>query len=204
MNKLFAFLFLALAAFPACAEEVASPQQAVGQVEAYLAGIKTLKARFVQTDNEGKQLEGTFYLKRPGRMRIEYDPPVEDFIVADGLLVYYYDSEMKQQSNTPISNSLANFFLRKNLSLSGDISVSDVKREGDMISLTLTQAKNPLAGSLTLMLSQNPMQLRQWTVVDAQGLVTQVTLKEAETGIGLKSDLFHYVDPARQAPAYRK
>ncbi len=171
-------------------------QQAVKAVEDYLGGITTLRARFIQTANDGKQQTGTFYLSRPGKMRIDYDPPVTDFIVADGILIYYYDGQMKQQSSAPISHSLANFFLRKDLKLSGDISVSDVRRANNTLQMTLVQTRNPLAGSLTLMFSENPLQLQSWRIVDAQGLVTEVSLQAVEAGSPLDNAMFHYYDPA--------
>ena len=199
-------LALALLLLPPCvsfaADAPADPLQAVKEVEEYLGGITTLRARFIQTANDGQQQAGTFYLSRPGRMRIDYDAPSKDFIVADGVLIYYYDGKMKQQSSTAISHSLADFFLRKNLALSGDISVSDIKQENNTLQLTLVQARDPLAGALTLMLSEKPMQLLAWRVVDAQGLVTEVRLTEIEAGNPLNKNLFHYYDPARRAPAY--
>lgn len=200
----FACLLVAVALLFASAPSRAAetPEQTIAAVESYLGGLGTLRAHFVQTGNDGKQASGTFLLKRPGRMRIDYDPPVKDFIVSDGLLIYYYDSEMKQQSSTPISRSLADFFLRKDLKLSGDIAVSDVKQEEKNVSLVLTQAKNPLAGSLTLTLSQNPLQLQKWTVVDAQGIVTTVELTSLEQGIDLPSSLFHYYDPGHSTHLY--
>lgn len=180
----------------------AEPLPAVKTVEAYLNGISTLKARFVQTANDGKRVTGSFMLKRPGKMRFEYDPPVADFIVADGLFIYYYDGQMKQQSNVPIGQSLADFFLRPNLKLSGDIGVSGVRRDRNLLHVTLTQSKDPLAGSLVLMFSERPLQLRKWRIVDAQGLTTTVELFDALPGVKLKEDLFRYYDPARKAPSY--
>jgi len=187
-------------AAPVSAPTPAAQQQAVNDVQEYLNGITTLRARFVQTDNDGKQENGTFYLNRPGKMRIEYDPPNKDFIVADSVLIYYYDGKMKQQSSAPIGRSLADFFLRKNLTLSGDISVSDVKRENNTLQMSLIQTRNPLAGSLTLLLNEKPLQLMAWRIVDQQGLVTEVRLTGSEVGLPLDSNLFHYYDPARRAP----
>jgi outer membrane lipoprotein-sorting protein len=191
-------LLLAVAS-PARAEDAAAKIQAV---QDYLNGITTLSARFVQTDNLGQLAAGVFYLSRPGRLRFQYDPPVTDFIVADGLFVYYYDSEMKQTSNTPISLSLADFFLRKNLLLSGDLSVTDVKKDGGLLQLTLVQTKEPGAGSLTLFFSEKPLQLKKWRIVDTQGAVTEVALSNLETGITLDPDLFKYQDPERKKTKY--
>jgi outer membrane lipoprotein-sorting protein len=189
-------LLLMFQALPAFAD--AGDQALVQSVESYLNNIGTLRARFVQTANDGTQAGGDFLLKRPGRMRFQYDKPVTDFIVADGSMIYYYDGQMKQQSSAPISKSLADFFLRKNLNLSGDIRVSDIKRVKGLLNLTLVQAKDPLSGTLTLILSENPMELKAWRIVDAQGLVTTVSLSDTVTGQHLDNKYFHYYDPKHQ------
>ncbi len=156
MNKalaVFSLLAFFLAALP-CARADDLPE--VQAAEAYLSGLDTLHARFIQTSGSGRQVAGNFYLKRPGKMRFQYDKPVTDFIVADGLYVYYYDGEMKQQSHTLISRSLANFFLRKNLKLSGDVKVTDVKRDGGLLQVSLVESTNPLGGTLTLGFRKTP------------------------------------------------
>ena len=198
----FIFVFLGLFLFPIFADAGQGQLQEVRAVEAYINDISTLRARFVQTTSDGKQVGGTFLLKRPGRMRFEYAPPLTDFIVADGLFIYYYDGQMKQQSNVLISKSLASFFLRSDLKFSGDISVSDIKRNDGLLRVTLVQSEDSLAGSLTLMVAENPMQLKKWIVVDAQGLVTKVELFDIESGVKLDDDLFYYYDPERKKPSY--
>ena len=137
-------------------------------------------------------------------MRFDYLPPITDFIVADGLLIYYYDGQMKQQSSMPISRSLADFFLREKMQLSGDITVNDIRREDEFLQVTLVQARDPYAGSLTLMLSEGPLQLKKWRVVDAQGLVTTVELTNIEQGLKLNNKLFHYYTPGRKEPNINK
>ena len=198
----FIFVFLGLFLFPIFADAGQGQLQEVSAVEAYINDISTLRARFVQTTSDGKQVGGTFLLKRPGRMPSEYAPPLTDFIVADGLFIYYYDGQMKQQSNVLISKSLASFFLRSDLKFSGDISVSDIKRNDGLLLVTLVQSEDSLEGSLTLMVAENPMQLKKWIVVDAQGLVTKVELFDIESGVKLDDDLFYYYDPERKKPSY--
>lgn len=197
---------------PSAAASQIAPQsdaQALATVvENYLRGITSLKARFIQTSGNGKQAAGDFMLKRPGKMRFDYDAPITDFIVADGRFIYYYDGALKEQSNTLISQSLADFFLRDNLTLSGDLKVADIKRAAGMVQLTLVQAKDQLAGSLTLGFTETPpgsakpLQLKKWRVVDAQGQVTEVELFDVQEGIKLKDDLFHYYDPERAKPNF--
>lgn len=186
-------------------------KQAADDVQAaedYLNNLRTLKARFVQMDNDGRQIAGDFLLKRPGRMRFEYDAPIKDFIVADGTFVHYYDAKMKQQSSAPISRTLANFFLQKDIKLSGDIFVDEIRREKDdsLLILTLSQKKDPLAGNLSIAFARDTkngaLSLIKWRVIDPQGLITETALFDLEAGIRLDSEAFHYYDPELKKPQY--
>lgn len=194
MKRLVLTLLLALMTVPALAAAPDRPPS-VMRAEQYLNALKTAKARFVQTAPDGSQTIGTFYLSRPGKLRFEYDPPVEDFIVADGLLIYFYDSQLGEQSNAPIGQTLADFLLRADLSLSGDITVSDVKRSGNLMLVELRQTDDPQAGALTLGFEENPMQLKKWRVTDATGAITEIELFQLQTGLNLPSSLFYYRNP---------
>ena len=170
----------------------------VREAERYLNGLDTAKARFLLTSADGAQQIGTFYLNRPGRLRFEYDPPAKDFIVADGLLIYFYDGQLGQQSNAPIGQTLADFLLRKDIRLGGDVEVLRIMRGGDLLQITLAQKNDPGAGTLTLGFAENPMALKKWRVVDAHGQTVEVELFQLQTGMRLASDLFVYRDPNQQ------
>lgn len=168
----------------------------VRAVEAYLGQLKTAQARFVQTTHDGTQLVGTFYLERPGKLRFVYDPPIEDFVVADGFFIYFYDAELGEQTNAPIGQTLADFFLREDLKLSGDVTVKHVKRGGDYLQMTLAQTADPEAGSLTLGFKEDGgLSLNKWRIVDAQGLITEIELFYLKTGITHSKGLFVYENP---------
>ena len=197
-------LLILLMVFPFTAAQAQSAKRppAVVQAETYLKSLDTAKARFLQTSPDGSQLKGTFYLNRPGRLRFEYDD-LEDFIVADSFFIYFYDAELQEQSNAPIGQTLADFLLRSDLSLAGDITVTDLRREGGLLQITLTQTADPGAGSITLGFQENPMWLKKWRVTDSLGNVTEIELFEMQTGISLDRSLFIYSDPKRfERPRY--
>lgn len=177
------------------------PAQAANEdivkVEKYLNGLTTARSKFTQIDPDGVRTTGTFYLNRPGRLRFEYDPPVNDFVVADGTFIYFYDAAVKEQSNAPIGQTLADFILRPDLNLKGDIVVTDIKRAAGLLQITLVQAADPSAGSLSLGFSENPLTLKKWRVVDPQGAITEISLADMETNMRLDKDLFYYRDPSR-------
>ncbi len=191
---IFSLLVLSFS-FPAAAQTAQRPASVI-KAEEYLRSMTTAQARFLQTAPDGSQLIGTFFLSRPGKLRFEYDSPVTDFVVADGKFIYFYDGQLGEQSNAPIGQTLADFLLRDNLRLSGDVSVTDVQRTGGLLRITLVQTADPGAGSLTLAFGENPMELKKWRVVDATGAVTEVELFQFEPGPELDDSLFAYHDPS--------
>ncbi|MDG5495940.1 outer membrane lipoprotein carrier protein LolA [Niveispirillum sp. BGYR6] len=169
----------------------------LAKAETYLNGITSLKSDFIQTADNGQSARGTFTLLRPGRMRISYAPPVENFIVADGKFVYFWDAEVKEQQNAPIGSTLADFLLRDKITLSGDVKITQVARDDGLLEITLVQAKDPGLGSLTLVFEEAPFGLRKWRVLDAQGKLTEVALQNPEFGVKLDANQFYFRNPTR-------
>ena len=108
MNKVGTFLGTVLAALllagPAVAQSAQSPQdlETIQRVEDYLEELTTVQARFVQHSQAGGFAQGTFYLSRPGLMRIEYDPPIPFLYVADGFWLTFWDEELEQRTDVPL------------------------------------------------------------------------------------------------------
>ncbi len=199
MLRIFTALILLVSGFALvsfCGVRPAAAGDEITQAEGYFQNLKTVKSRFVQTSPDGSQLRGTFYLNRPGKLRFEYDPPSTDFVVADGLFIYFYDGQVKQQTNAPISQTLADFLLRKDLKLSGDLKVTRIMRAGGYLQITVVQKDEPKAGELTLGFIEKPKyQLKKWRVKDSVGNITETELFDMQTGMKLPSSLFAYHDP---------
>jgi outer membrane lipoprotein-sorting protein len=183
-------------AAPVAANLTQQQRQEIGRIEQYLDGVKTLKSEFVQAGNDGSLVKGTIWLSRPNKMRLEYDPPIKNFVVADGWFVFYWDDELKQQSSAPIGSTMADIILRDNLRLSGDITVTDFHREANVIEVSLVQTKDPGTGTLTLVFEDGPLRLRKWRVLDPQGLTTEVALLNPQVGVTLDRNLFIFRDPS--------
>jgi len=163
IKMLHAVLALMILAQPVFAQEIREADvESIDRAEKYLQDMKTAQARFVQTTHDGTQLVGTFYMQRPGKLRFEYDPPVENFVVADGTFIYFYDAELEEQTNAPIKATLANFFLRKNFSFTDDLIVKDAKFAGGLLQIKVVQADEPEAGSITFAFGEKPFDLKKW------------------------------------------
>lgn len=168
----------------------------VARAEEYLNSITTLKARFLQIAGNGNQAEGTAYLARPGRMRLQYDPPSPLLVVADGTFLIVHDKELGEPSYIPLGSTPAGVLVRENVRLIGqDVTVTRVVRLPGVLNISLVETDEPEAGEITLVFSESPFALRQWRVVDAQGSTTTVSLYEAQNGLKLDSKLFEFKNP---------
>lgn len=165
------------------------------QVEGYLNSVGTVRARFLQVSGTGAYAGGSVFLSRPGRMRLEYDPPSPILIVADGQHLIYHDAKLEQTSYIGLDATPAGLMLRVPIRLQDDVTVTDVQRIPGAIEVSLVQTGDPSVGELTLLFEKHPFALKQWRVKDAQGQIVTVSLYEAETGVKLNPDLFKFTDP---------
>lgn len=167
----------------------------IARVENYLNGITTLRARFFQVDPNGREKQGTLYIDRPGRLRLEYDPPVSVLMVADGSRLVFFDLDLGQVNELPMSSPLAKLLIGKRVSLGDDLEVLKIARASGMLRLSLANKDDRGAGVVTLVFDANPLALRQWWVQDAQGQVTKVTLMDTSFGLPIDSALFEAPEP---------
>ena len=167
----------------------------LARIETYLDGLRTLKAHFLQVAPNGATSQGTAWLDRPGRMRFQYDPPSPLLLVAGHGLVVFHDKSLNQTTNIPISKTPLGILLADKVHLSGDVTVTGMQRLPGQIQVSLVRTASPGDGTLTLIFADNPLALRQWTVLDAQRQETRVTLYNVETGGKFDAKLFEFIDP---------
>jgi outer membrane lipoprotein-sorting protein len=165
------------------------------QVEAYLNGLKSLKARFLQIGPDGRTTTGTAWLERPGRMRFEYDKPSPLLLVAGHGLVVFRDNQLDQTTNIPEGQTPLGLLLRDHVSLTGDVTVTDFQQPPGQLLITVVKTAAPDQGSLTLVLNAQPLALVGWSVVDAQGRETQIRLADVQLGGQFDAKLFTFIDP---------
>jgi outer membrane lipoprotein-sorting protein len=167
-------------------------QGAIGvpQIEQYFNGIRSLKARFVQSNPNGSVVQGTLYVRRPGRMRFEYDAPSQLRIVADGYQVTMWDNATRDFGQWPIGWTAASFLVKDPLVLSGDLQVEKLERVNGLLEATVSQVRKPQEGKVIIRLAENPLLLRGWTIIDNRGNRVTVSLSEMQTGLQLADSLF--------------
>ncbi len=166
----------------------------LNRIEAYINGLKTLKARFLQVAPDGGISQGTAWLSRPGRLRFEYDPPAPFLLVAGQTGLIFHDSLLRQTSHIPLSRTPLGILLADQAKLSGDVTVTDIERLPGQIHVGLVRTASPGDGMLVLTFADNPLTLRQWRVIDAQRKETRITLSDMQLGGRLDPKLFEFRD----------
>ncbi|HTI02405.1 MAG TPA: outer membrane lipoprotein carrier protein LolA [Acidisoma sp.] len=190
-----------LGSLPASAQLAASrphtpqDQADIAHIEAYLNGITSMKARFLQVDANGNSVGGNVWMHRPGRMRFEYDPPDKMLLVAGHGLLVFYDPAVKQTTNIFLSSTPLGLLLENNLKLSGKVTVTGIARAKGQIQLSLVRTEKPEAGTITLIFATDPLTLRSWIITDAQGRKTQISLYDMTYGGNYPDRMFTFVGP---------
>ncbi|HLN25050.1 MAG TPA: outer membrane lipoprotein carrier protein LolA, partial [Patescibacteria group bacterium] len=130
---------------PAAAAPLSPGEKAeVSKAEQYLNDVTTLRARFLQASASGATAEGTMFLSRPGRMRLEYDPPSPILVIADGSYLIYYDKDLQQVSYVDLDSTPAGVLVQPQVKLDGDDQqVTKVVHQTGILQLTVIKRSDP-------------------------------------------------------------
>lgn len=172
----------------------AQDQADLHRIAAYLNGITTMYARFRQFSSDGRTASGQLWMQRPGRMRFEYNLPSPILLLADRFYVYYVDKKLIEMQKVGLQSTPAWLLLRDPVTFD-DMVVTGFTRSPNEVQVTVVEQAHPDNGSLSMVFSEQPMALRQWTIVDAQRRVTTVVLSDEEFGMALDPNLFVYRNP---------
>lgn len=202
------FKTLALAAAPIVAVAMVVPQAPLAaqagaplaQVTAHLKAVNTMVAGFRQTDRKGRTVTGTMTLKRPGKLRFEYQKGVPMLIVADGRKLNMIDYETGRVDGWPIGNSPLGILLNPNPDLSRIAKV--VRNDAQTLLVQARDTRKPEFGTITLgfaKVSSGPsgLLLQGWTVIDAQNNRTTVKLSGQRFNGPVADSAFTFQRPAK-------
>lgn len=171
----------------------ASAQQlSLAQISAYLNQLQTAQGGFTQINADGTISTGQIYIKRPGRIRFEYNAPSEALVVAGGGQLAVFDA----RSNTgperyPLSQTPLSIILQENVDLDRADMVTNVVSDGTTTTVTAQDPENPNYGRIQLVFTANPTELRQWIVTDDVGTETTVILNDLISGSVIRDVLFN-------------
>lgn len=169
------------------------------KLSAYLNGLTSAEARFVQTNSDGSLSRGRIVLQRPGRARFEYDPPDRALVLASSGSVAIFDSKSNQPPQQyPLARTPLNLILAPQVDLGA---AHMVVAHGEVQGATHVLAqdpKHPDYGTIELVFTDNPVRLSQWIITDDTGNQTTVDLASLTTGASYPNSLFSISHEASQ------
>ena len=167
-----------------------SDRATLDAISARLNGVATLKGEFVQINPDGNISQGAFYISKPGKMRFEYQPPTPTLIVADGRTVAVANTKLNTVDRYPLSETPLGIVLGNDIDLKNSIALVSIARQNGSIVIGARSNANMNRANVSLVFSDPGYELRQWTVVDNQGLTTTVALRDVVAGAPLSPSLF--------------
>ena len=172
---------------PAFAEKIS-----LRDLSAYLNGITTAEFEFSQINDDGSVSQGKIYIKRPGRMRFEYNPPNNALVLASsGRLAIFDDKGNQDPVIYPLKRTPLAIILAKNIDLASSPMVVGHEVEGAVTVVSVEDPGHPDQGRVELVFIGPEPVLRQWVVRDANGGTTTMILGDFQTGMALGSSLFN-------------
>ena len=166
--------------------------EAIARANAWLDAARVINADFVQIGPDGKRSEGQLTVARPGRMLFKYTAPARFEIVADGRSVAVIDHKLNTQDEYFIGQTPLKFLLADHIDIARDTRVLSVAPEDNAVVIGI-EDKATFGGTAHLALIFDPatFALKQWTVIDAQGFQTVVTLFNVDLASKPDPALFH-------------
>lgn len=193
-------LAVALAMPVVASAQPVSPQLAdLAAVQTHLRAVTTMTADFAQTDRSGKTLTGQLKLKRPGKIRFQYQPGVPILVIADGSSLWFLDYQVGQKQRWPIGNSPLAVLLDPSKDLSRFARVLSV---GDprIVFVEARDPRRPEYGTLTLAFARESgapagLRLQGWIALDGQNNRTTVRLSNQRFNVAVGDEAFRWRDP---------
>jgi outer membrane lipoprotein-sorting protein len=157
-----------------------SPQKAkennlLKKIQHTLLSMKTFQAAFIQETEEGME-EGNLYLKRPGKMRLEYKDPNPLLLIAHHDWLTQYNKMTGQSEQLLVEDTPAAFLLKEEHFLES-FSLKKWRETAGLLTIEVTSPSlENLNMELTIIFETNPFALKQWVIKDETGYQTKVTL----------------------------
>src|SRR5690242_19309015 len=201
-----AFTLAAAVALPAAIAPVpalAAPASGdLALVQKSLQATDSMTADFTQTDRAGKVLTGTLTLKKPGKIRFQYQKDVPLLIVGDGKNVYFIDYSVDQVQRWLVGGSPLSVLIdpTKNVGRFAHIVQSGDPR---IVSVEVNDPDHPEYGRITLVFARSDsapgrLLLQGWVSLDAQNNRTTIRLDNQKFNVPVSDNMFRFNDPRRK------
>ena len=156
-------------------------------IKDYLGDIRTLEAKFSQTNHRGDIMTGDLFLKKPGKIRFSYDPPYNLQIVSKQQAVLIFDPKNSGSGPLiyPMSSTPLSFLIESDLS-------SFINENGESFELgelLFFKIRNPQY-NLSIEFNKNPVSIAGWEFENQMGEIIRIKLKNIQKNNYLSDEIF--------------
>ncbi len=156
-------------------------------IKDYLGDIKTLQAEFSQTNHTEDIMTGIFFLKKPGKIRLSYDPPQNLQIVSKQQAVLIFDPQNRGSGplTYPLHSTPLSFLIKDDLSLF----INENGESLELDNLIIFKVRNPQY-NLSIEFNKNPVSLLGWEFENQMGEIIKIRLKDIRKNNYISNEIF--------------
>ena len=158
----------------------------------YFKRLNTFQANFRQFADDGSVASGILFIKKPGRLRIDYDKPEDLLILASGGQLAIFDPKGDPEPTSfPLRITPLALILAKQLTLVDSSNILSHEYVNGETSLSLFDPEHPERGHIKLIFSGNTPILDRWVMHDESGSITLMSIEQYRENISLNEMQFN-------------
>ena len=183
LGKIFSIFLI----FIFSAEVTLPKNKSIKLIKDYLGDIKTLQAEFSQTNQTEDIMTGIFFLKKPGKIRLSYDPPQNLQIVSKQQAVLIFDPKNGGSGplTYPLHSTPLSFLIKNDLSLF----MNENGESLELGNLIIFKVRNPQY-NLSIEFNKNPVSLLGWEFENQMGELIKIRLNNIHKNKYISDEIF--------------
>ena len=193
------FLSIASAAimFSMTGPFAASKEETIKSISDHFVSVPSMSGEFIQFGPNGEQTGGKFFIKRPGKIRFNYEDPSPIRVISNGKTVAVNNRKLKTWDYYPLGKTPLKLLLDDKLEVDSK-AIRSVTAADDITTVVMGDEKIFGNSEITLLFDPETFDLRQWTIKDAQGKETSVMVFNVEKNVDLSNNIFRVNQLANQ------
>ena len=180
-------IIISCSSHPSLAEKIS-----LNKISDYINGLTSLQADFEQVNSDGSIDTGKLYIRRPGRMRLEYTAPNNALVIAGAGSVAIFDDKSKNGPTLfPLKKTPLNLLLKKNVDLYKNEIITEHTANNENTFIVATDPKRKSQGSIKIVFSNSPVSLQGWTITNQSNQKIKIILNKLDKKTKIPLYLFN-------------
>ena len=180
-------IIISCSSHPSLAEKIS-----LNKISDYINGLTSLQADFEQVNSDGSIDTGKLYIRRPGRMRLEYTAPNNALVIAGAGSVAIFDDKSKNGPTLfPLKKTPLNLLLKKNVDLYKNEMITEHTANNENTFIVVTDPKRKSQGGIKIVFNNSPVSLQGWTITNQSNQKTKIILNKLDKKTKIPLYLFN-------------